>query len=202
MGTPIRLEDITGGLTDAPPLTIERAKRLGMGALAACKPQLKYLGGWKQFGDHLNDGRTAENTRLGVHHERFPNRIYPTPEGFNGVTRCFLLAVPIYKTWKRGRQTCVYRQTIILSDDGSLLVWDWFAQRLRPRGEPMTEFAIRSKVRRISPAKMKRIFSNVTSCLLIVKALQDLLASTLERQRNQIKAMERIEDDIVRLAMQ
>lgn len=200
MDTSIRLEELRGILRTlanlkAVTLFPVLSREVGLAVVHACKPQVIYLSGHVVFGDYLLDIRTAENTKRETRHDVCGHTIYPLPEGFYGDSRCFPLMVVTYRRWqKRGHGHYVYRQELLMTTSGEILVWDWFALLIRKReSRTMFEYAIRSKVRLVHGKGLKKVLSQPKIMLGVLDSLKHLFAKTVIERRKRLESMEGVE---------
>lgn len=185
MDTSIRLQHIFGDIESVriqkvPPML---GARMVLGVLDACRPYMRYVRGFVSFSEH-------------VYHGRSENGLLRTTDAtsklctFDDSTRCAYLAGPKIKYLDGGR---VYRQHILVSQNGDVLLWDWYARYKRHRGERM-EVAIRSKVCELRGRRLQRYLEANWHAALT--SLGWLVTDTIEERARRLASMQQLNDFI------
>lgn len=191
MGTPIRLADLAKTYDPAivSKLSPALSVRLGLEMLRNCAPHANYLGRFTAFGNILWDRHLPDGTDREIIHELFDADIIPLPKGFGGNDRCFEIVVVNCKRWHgAGGYEYVYRQELMITRTGELLVWDWHAVCFDYRGP--TEFVVRSKIRFIRRRALKKWLSRPEIVLGMLVALKDIVQDTVVERYKRVRSME------------
>ena len=184
---PVKLSELDGQI----------AQTLALEVLSACRPQLRYLTGFVAFGEYFAERRMKDNgNSRRISDDK--SRMYNLPEDFDGNSRCIPLMTVVKKTWgekpkARRQRGFIYRQELLLSQDGDIFVWDWFARCEYRRNDYLypgkLEIATRSKVRRLVGKPLKRWLRRRENAIRILSALADLVEVTIEKRRKQLASM-------------
>lgn len=180
MGTPIRLNEV-------------------LDAVQASRSHAKYLDGDYIFAEYLLDILTADKTKRETRHTLFSYKVYDLPMERGSTERCFPLAVVERVRWRRwrngARRSYIYRQELLMTLRGELLVWDWFAQRKRNQffsDKKIFEYVIRSKIWKASPAWLSRTLARPEVAAEVVARLKGLFMQTAAKRRGRLVAMDEV----------
>jgi hypothetical protein len=195
MGSPNRLARIFGDTErlKISELTPKQSQAIGSEVLRACRSQLKYLDGFVPFVEYLLEVAMTDNGC--AHRTRDDDsKMYPLPVGFDGNTKCRLLMTLHMNRWEsaaphaRRHRERVYRQQLLLTNDGALLRWDWYALCERTDCESF-EVAIRSRVRLLEGRRLEKYLRNPTISLRMLSVLGVLVEDTLAKRRVRYMSM-------------
>ncbi|MEK7156249.1 MAG: hypothetical protein AAB790_00370 [Patescibacteria group bacterium] len=197
MDTSIRLKRIQDAFGNSPvkigAMTPKQAEVMALEVLGASVSSLQFLAGFIEFGDYLEDARMDDNG-MARRDRDDKSRTYDLPAGYNGSSFCIPFRRSAFKRLGQPRsrrsrkQGCVYRQELLLTREGDILVWDWFARCERTeRG--LREIAIRSKVRLAKGRTVKKIFSNPFSAQSFLAKVGWLVTDTIENREKHLASM-------------
>lgn len=203
MDTSIRLKNIEaifgGNKVRISELDASRARCMACEILGASKPYMTYLAGFVPLNDYVGDMLTED---LAKRVQTDNSTIYSLPRGIFSQTRVHRLATVVSEQWgfnspnaRRKRvRGYVYLKELLITHDGTVLVWDWFA-RCNYRREKQQN-AIRSKFRVLDGAQLATYMSDPRTALATVTAIGWLVTDTIETRKQRLVAMESLDSFI------
>lgn len=197
MDTSIRLKRIQDAFGNSPvrikEMTPKQAEVMALEVLAASVGSLQFLVGFIEFGDYLVDARMNDNGMARRDCDD-KSRTYDLPTGYDGSSFCIPFRTSAFKRWgeaksRRSRkQGYVYRQELLLTREGDILIWDWFARCGRTeRG--LWEIAIRSKVRLAKGRTIKKIFNDPFNARAFLTRMGWLVTDAIEAREKRLASM-------------
>lgn len=201
MDTSIRLQRIQDAFGNSPvkvsTLTPKQAEVMALEVLAASVSHLPFLADFLAFGDYLHDVHMCDN---GAARRTRDDKsvLYDLPGGYSGRSFCVPFKTTIFKRWgeaksRRSRiQGLVYRQELLLTREGDIFVWDWFA-RCERKEKRLLEFAIRSKIRLAKGRTLKKIFSNPHNARALLATIGWSVTDTISDREKRLASMKNLD---------
>ena len=205
MDPSIRLQRIQDAFGESPvrmgAMTPKQAEVMALEVLAASAGHLQFLSGFCEFGDYLKNARMDDNGYARRDRDD-KSRTYDLPAGYDGSSFCTPVRTTAFKRWgqtkgRRSRkQGYVYRQELLLTREGDILLWDWFA-RCERTDRGLREFAIRSKVRLAKGRTLKKVFNNPFNAQALLAKIGWLVTDTIEEREKRLVSMKDL-DTLIR----
>ncbi len=199
MDPSIRLKRIQDAFGNSPvkisELTPKQAATVALEVFAASQGHLSHLGGFQSFAEYAFDTR-ADDNECAKRERDDESKTYSLPGEYDGSSLCVPICIVSCIRWGMARtrrvrkQGFVLRQELLLTKEGDILVWDWFARCERPQGKGMREIAIRSKVRLVKGRSLKKFLSSYVNALALVTRIGWLVTDTIEDRRKRLASME------------